>query len=110
MPNESTGFTPSELCFSRQVRTPLNALKERCTAKEPSTQKVAKYFEDLIEHFERLCENAKGNEVKSKSMYKAQDDKRVQERSFEEGDLVLLIIPHWNGGLKAELGRTIHCE
>ena len=102
MPSESTGFTPSELYFGHQVRTPLNALKERYTAKEPSTQKVAKYFEDLIEHFERLCKNTKGNEVKSKSMYKAQNDKRAQERSFEDGNLVLLRIPHWNGGLKAE--------
>ena len=102
MPNKSTGFTPSELCFGRQIRTPLKALKERWTAEEPSTQNVAKYFEDLTECFERLREAAKENEVRAKSRYKAQYDKKAQERSFEEGNLVLLRIPHWKGGLKAE--------
>ena len=102
MPNESTGFTPSELCFGRQIQTPLKALKERWTAEEPSTQNVAKYFEDLTERFERLREAAEENEVRAKSRYKAQYDKKAQERSFEDGDLVLLRIPHWKGGLKVE--------
>ena len=42
------------------------------------------------------------NKVKSNSRYKAQYDKKAKERSFGEGDLVLLRIPCWKSGLKAE--------
>ncbi len=38
----------------------------------------------------------------SKSKYKKQYDKKSTERSYSEGDLVLLRIPQWKGGLKAE--------
>ncbi len=33
-PHESTGFTPSELLYGRQIRGPLQNLKEQWTAKE----------------------------------------------------------------------------
>ncbi len=52
MPNETTGFTPSELYFGRQIRTPLKALKERWTADKPSTENVASYFKNLTDRFE----------------------------------------------------------
>ena len=42
-PNETTGFTPSELLFGRQIRGPLQALTEKWTAETSSTQNVVTY-------------------------------------------------------------------
>ena len=100
-PQESTGFSPFELLYGRNVRGPLAILKELWTGEvaEPETKTTYQYILDLQERLQHTCELAKKALQKSQIRYKSYYDKRARPRKFSVGDEVLLLLPTDNNKL-----------
>ena len=100
-PNETMGFTPSELLHGRQIRGPLQTLRERWVACESTSENVISYVLKLQEHMEAIQEAARKNESEQKKKYKRWYDQKARECSFKAGELVLLRTPPKQHGLNA---------
>ena len=100
-PQESTGFSPFELLYGRNVRGPLAILKELWTGEvaEPETKTTYQYILDLQERLQHTCELAKKELQKSQIRYKSYYDRRARPRKFSVGDEVLLLLPTDNNKL-----------
>ena len=107
---ESTGFSPFELLFGRTVRGPLAILRELWTGEvdEPDTKTTYQYVLDLKDRLEATCQLAQENLSKSAEKYRRQYNRKANNRKFEVGDEVLLLLPsnrnkllmHWQGPFK----------
>ena len=53
-PNESTGFTPFELVYGREVRGPLKLIKERFLAEDNETN-LLDYVSNFRERLSKAC-------------------------------------------------------
>ena len=95
VPQESTGFSPFELLYGRQVRGPMQILKKMWTGEneESEERSVYQYVLELRERFERTCRIVRENLLCSQSKQKVQYDKKARHRTFEVGNKVLLLLP-----------------
>ena len=110
-PHDSTGFSPFELLYGREVRGPLMILRE-LWANEDNTDAETKttyqYVMDLREKLENTCKMVKEELKKSHSVYRDYYNKKAKHRSFKIGEEVLLLLPtdrnkllmHWKGPFK----------
>jgi len=95
IPNAGTGFAPFELLYGRTPRGPLQILRDVLTAEAP-TNEVRTIFEYVVRLKERLnstCQMAQetlGKEQKKRSKYY---NAKARERTFKDGDEVLLLLP-----------------
>ena len=94
MVHKTTGFSPYELLFGKEMRMPLNQLIRYWKGKEEEdTSSVSGYIHTLQANMELVREMAfereKGEKVKQKEQY----DKRARERAFEVDDFVLVFRP-----------------
>ena len=112
VPQESTGFSPFELLYGRDVRGPMDILKE-CWIKENSSEneepKISyQYVLDLRDKIERTCELARRELQKSSNRYKVYYDRKSKPRSLTPGNSVLILLPtdrnklllQWKGPFK----------
>ncbi|XP_030839572.1 uncharacterized protein LOC115923285 [Strongylocentrotus purpuratus] len=115
-PHDSTGFSPFELLYGREVRGPLMILRELWANDESTdaeTKTTYQYVMDLREKLENTVQLVKEQLTKSQSAYRAQYNKKAKARSFKVGDEVLLLFPtdrnkllmHWKGPFKV-VGRV----
>ncbi|GFY23978.1 retrovirus-related Pol polyprotein from transposon 412 [Trichonephila clavipes] len=85
--HESTGYTPSELVYGKNLRTPETLVMEP----EEEGDLVTEYMFKLINRFKRYQEVAINKmeemQVKRKTWY----DKNAVKREFKDGDLVLVL-------------------
>ena len=61
-PNQTTGFTPSELLFGKQIKGPLQALRSRWTIKESTLVDVVTYVTSIQKKLEDIKEFSKERE------------------------------------------------
>ena len=92
-PHSTTGFTPSELLYGRQMRGSLQALKGAWTTDHTAPQDVISYVTSVQERFEKLRSLVRQTESGKKDDYKQNFDKKTKKRKFGVGDLVLLKTP-----------------
>ncbi|GBM03940.1 Retrovirus-related Pol polyprotein from transposon 17.6 [Araneus ventricosus] len=89
--HESIGFSPSELVFGKNLRTPETLLYEKWFEPEEVESPVTEYVFQLINRLKRCQEVAVKQmeelQVKRKKWY----DKNAVKREFKEGDLVLVL-------------------
>ena len=107
---ESTGFTPFQLLYGRQVRGPLTILKELWTKEieDEEIKTVYQYVVDLHERLESTCKIVRNELEKNRGRYKAYVDSKSKDRQFKVGDKVLLLLPsdlnklimQWKGPFK----------
>ena len=104
IPQESLGFSPFELLYGRNVRGPMQILRELWSVEETDehARLTYQYVIDLRERLEKTCKLAQDNvrrlDIKQNAFY----DKRAR---FDVGDKVLLLLPsesnkvllQWNG-------------
>ena len=92
---ESTGFTPFQLLYGRQVRGPLTILKELWTKEieDEEIKTVYQYVVDLRERLESTCKIVKNELEKNRDRYKVYADSKSKDRQFKVGDEVLLLLP-----------------
>ena len=99
-PHANTGFSPFEIIYGRQVRGPLELLKEALDSQEKEQVDVCKWEEQLQERLEIVRDTVRERETKAKAKMKAGYDKKAKPREFQEGSMVLLRIPGMAGKLE----------
>ena len=107
VPQESLGFPPFELLYGRNVRGPMQILKELWSVEETDQRALLtyQYVIDLKERLERTCKLAQDIVRKMDVKQNASYDKRARSRKLDVGDKVLLLLPNecnklllqWNG-------------
>ena len=89
--HESIGFSPSELVFGRNLRTPETLLAEKWLEIPEENNLVTDYVLKLINRLKRCqevaCSRAVETQVKRKTWY----DVNTVKRDFKENDLVLVL-------------------
>ena len=87
IPQESLGFSPFELLYGRNVRGPVQILRELWSVEETDehTRLTYQYVIDL-EHLEKTCKLAQDNVRKLDIQQNAFYDKRARSRKFDVGD------------------------
>ena len=117
VPQSSTGFSPFELLYGRQVRGPLDILRETWEARGRSTESVVSYVIAMREKLSKMRELVQQNLKQSQAEQKAWYDRNAWSRKFEPWmeDLVLLptstskLLARWQGPtrLYGRWGRSI---
>ncbi|GFT13630.1 retrovirus-related Pol polyprotein from transposon 297 [Trichonephila clavipes] len=89
--HESTGYTPSELVYGKNLRTPEMLVMEHWMEPEEEGDLVTEYMFKLINRLKRCQEVAINKmeemQVKRKTWY----DKNAVKREFKDGDFVLVL-------------------
>ncbi|GFT48225.1 retrovirus-related Pol polyprotein from transposon 297 [Trichonephila clavipes] len=89
--HESTRYTPSELVYGKNLRTPETLVMEHWMEPEEESDLVTEHMFKLINRLKRCQEVAINKmeemQVKRKTWY----DKNAVKREFKDGDLVLLL-------------------
>ena len=101
MPQESTGFSPFELLYSRTVLGPIYILKELWTENVdvPETKTSYQYVFELRENLEATLELARAELEKAQNKGKHHYDCKAKLRKFRTEDKVLLLLPTDNNKL-----------
>jgi hypothetical protein len=77
----------------RQVRGPLDILKESWEASTKSNESVVSYVLTIQERLARMSELARENLAKAQQEQKRWYDQNARVRRFQEGDQVLVLLP-----------------
>lgn len=92
--HESLGYTPAELVFGKNLRTPVTLLYENIVGNESESNTVTEYVFELINRLKYIRETAhlrlEGEQRKRKVAY----DKKAVVRNFNVGDKVLIFAPN----------------
>ncbi|XP_068215865.1 uncharacterized protein [Palaemon carinicauda] len=102
IPSDTTGFSPFEILYGRQVRGPLTILKELWTNSDMSAGETDLYSFalELREKLSDVSDLAVQNMNISSSTYKSYFDLKSSKRRFKADDEVLLLIPEKQGKLQ----------
>ena len=93
VPQSSTGFSPFELMYGRQVRGPLDILKETWETSKKSSESVISYVLSMQEKLSEMSELARENLARAQKRQKRWYDENARERRFEPGEQVLVLLP-----------------
>ena len=102
VPQASTGFSPFELVYGRNVRGPLDILKESWVAKPRSPESVVSYVLMIQERLKKLRDIVRENLENAQATQKQWYDRNARHREFKPGDQVLILLPTSNNKLLAE--------
>ena len=102
VPNDTTGFSPFELLYGRNIRGPLSVLKEQWEEPEDCQSSVLSYLIETRERLKTLSELAHENEIKAKHIQKRYYDKKARVRDIEVGSKVLVLLPTSENKLLAQ--------
>ena len=99
VPQSTTGFSPFELLYGREVRGPLDVLKAEWEAEKRSDESIVSHILAVRERMEEMTElvkeNLKGAQQRQKTWY----DQTARERELKPDEEVLV---------PSELHHTIH--
>ncbi|XP_062609261.1 uncharacterized protein LOC134271008 [Saccostrea cucullata] len=95
VPQESLGFSPFELVYSRTVRGPMTILKDLWTREIQDSQvkSTYQYVFDLRDRLESTCELAHQNLEKAFRRHRAYFNKKARSRNMKPGEKVLVLLP-----------------
>ena len=103
VPQASTGFSPFELLYGRDVRGPLDILKEVWeTTSRITDENVISYVLSTRERLREMSELVQENLSSSQSRQKSWFDKGARLREFKPGDSVLVLLPTSSNRLLAQ--------
>lgn len=107
---ESLGFSPAELVFGHTVRGPLKLLREQLVSSSSPPISVLDYVSKTRERLHNACEMARANLAVKQKQMKRRFDKRSVSRSFQVGDLVLVLLPIPGSALQARFSGPYPVE
>ena len=90
MPQASTGFSPFELVYGRNVRGPLDVLKESWEASTRSPESVVSYV--MMERLQKLRDIVHENLQDAQNTQKQWYDRNARRREFRPGNQVLILL------------------
>ena len=93
VPQVSTGFSPFELLYGREVKGPLDLLKDHWESPKPEGENVVAYVVKMRERLERMTALAQGNMEMAQQCQKTWYDQKARERVFSPGQQVLVLLP-----------------
>lgn len=95
VPCRSTGFSPFELLYGRQVRGPLTLLREMWdgTLPEEDSPNAVSYVLQMRDRLTELRDLAVDKLEESQTEQKTWFDKKARTREFKPGDKVLVLLP-----------------
>ncbi|KAG5277592.1 hypothetical protein AALO_G00119390, partial [Alosa alosa] len=94
VPQASTGFFPFELLYGRQVRGPLDLLRDTWVTPKPQEQdSVLSYVLKMRQKMEEMATIVEDNMTKAQQIQARWYDQRARQRSFAPGQQVLLLLP-----------------
>ena len=102
--HESTGFSPFELVFGRQVRGPLHIIKEMWESPNNNSalpDNVIMYMQRLQNQLHDTIKLANENLAKSQLSKKIWYDRKARAREYTVGQQVLVLIPMKTSKLSA---------
>ena len=103
VPQASTGFSPFELLYGRQVRGPLDILKEAWEGQQPQQgMNILSYVLKMRNKMESLAEQVQENMRTAQAVQKRWYDQTARERTFKPGQQVLLLLPTAESSLLAK--------
>ena len=102
VPQESTGFLPFELMFGRDIRGPLDVLKEEWIVGQRSNQSVVSHILSIHEKLEAMYELARIHLEEAQRQQKHWYDKKAREQELHPGEEVLLLLPTSTSKLLAQ--------
>ena len=92
-PNRTTGYSPYELVYGHNVRTPLDVLYEGWKSDKLRKLNISSWVDDLCARLEVLRESAMSKAIVESEKRKKFYDRHSVERTFEVGNKVLCRIP-----------------
>ena len=102
IPQSTTGFSPFELLYGREVRGPLDVLKEAWVAKEKASESVVSHILSIRKKMEVMMEVARENVEKVQQEQKTWYDRNSRTRTLSEGSMVLVLLPTSSSKLEAQ--------
>ena len=102
-PHETTGYSPFELLYGRQVRGPLQLMKENWEDDQTiEEESLVSYIIKTRDRLEKLHELASFKEMEAKRKQKKYFDGKSKVRDLEPCQRVLVLLPTSNSNLLAE--------
>ena len=98
---ESLGFSPHQLVFGHEVRGPLKVLRDSWL-EDTEQVPLCKYVEKFNNKLKRIGHFARENLKEAQSVMKSNFDRKSEDRKFEVGDNVLLLLPTYKTPLQAK--------
>ena len=102
VPQASTGFSPFELLYGRDVRGPLDILRETWEGNESQNESVVSYVLSTREKLKQMVDCVHENLTKQQDRQKRWYDAKARMREFKPGDLVLVLLPTSTNKLLAQ--------
>ncbi|XP_070184094.1 uncharacterized protein [Littorina saxatilis] len=95
VPQESLMFSPFELLYGREVRGPMQVLRQIWTDDESSEElrTTIGHIVDLSNKIEQTCTLARENLSKASLRHARAYDKNTRQRHLAKGDKVLILLP-----------------
>ena len=93
VPQASTGFSPFELLYGREVRGPLDVIRESWEASKRSSESVVSHVLYIREKLEKMTQIAGENLKNAQRVQKKWYDQQARQRELKEGEDVLVLLP-----------------
>ncbi|GFX39375.1 uncharacterized protein TNCV_3860981 [Trichonephila clavipes] len=108
--HESTGFSPAQLVYGNNLRTPVTLLYKSWLDPEEKADTVVEYVFELINRLKKCRDLATVRMEEVRDRRKKWYDKNAIKRKFQQGDAVLVLslnqphelVPQWKGPGKIE--------
>lgn len=98
--NRATGFSPFEVIYGRNVRSPLDLVAEELNHPSKCPLKVELWIDQLHERLQIIREEVTKNATIFKEKTRRANQPRTNMRKYEEGELVLLRVQGLPGKLE----------
>ena len=102
VPQASTGFSPFELLYGREVRGPLDVLRETWEQPTLTDKDVISHVLEMRERLSQMTEIVQENLSRAQHVQKRWYDRTARARQFNPGDRVLVLLPTSTHKLRAQ--------
>ena len=93
VPSSSTGYSPFELLYGKEVHGPLDVLCQQWVPTSKTPRDATEWLVQLRDSLDAMRATAAENQSKAKTYSKTYHDKTVKDRQFKIGDKVLVFSP-----------------
>ena len=93
VPQSTTGFSPFELIYGRDIRGPLDVLKEGWIQDNPEQDDIVSFVNRVYQRLEDAKEIAHKNMEQVQEKQKKWYDQKARDLKLRNGDQVLVLIP-----------------